>query len=230
MSIIDVARQYHFPPSVIARVIIENVTEFPLPTQKSQTINNQAMDDRIDIDDEQELAVDSSSSAIRNDSMTDCVPDTAPFIDLEGSAKPTFSISNAKQSSLDSSTSSYTSSTKKSSYQKKVIRSALHDPLTILGDSTVIRPIYQSTLSLSIDPSYSLHKLDTFTGLPTASLTRNLGHTTKLALDVWEALEHDPMYGPRHDRMSTIVGIEYELALEELLYSMSTFALTSTLF
>ena len=216
MTIIDVARKFHLPPSVLARLIIENVTEFSQPTPKNQQTQ---VNHKIEMDDEQDLA--DSSSFILNESMEmEGSSDSMPHVN---SAKTNLATSNANtpSSSFDNSTtSSIVSSTKKSSYQKKAIRNALLDPLTILGDTAVIRPMYQSVWTMSFDPSYAIQKPDPFTGLLPKPHNQN---PNKLALDVWEAIEQDPMYGPRHDRISTIVGLEYELALEEHLRSMSKF-------
>ena len=43
---------------------------------------------------------------------------------------------------------------------------------------------------------------------------------TPLALQVAEAIETDPMYGPLHDRERHFVGVEYELVLEFELQSI----------
>jgi len=43
---------------------------------------------------------------------------------------------------------------------------------------------------------------------------------SRLSLEVREAIDSDPMYGPRHDRERHNIGVEYELLLEETLRSM----------
>jgi len=45
---------------------------------------------------------------------------------------------------------------------------------------------------------------------------------TRLAAEVDEALEADVLYGPKHDRWRHIVGVEYEVVLEDRLRSMGT--------
>ena len=40
---------------------------------------------------------------------------------------------------------------------------------------------------------------------------------SRLAQEVAEAIELDPMYGPRHDRERSDIGIEYEELLEKCL-------------
>ena len=44
--------------------------------------------------------------------------------------------------------------------------------------------------------------------------------TTRLAQEVREAINADPMYGPVHDRDRHVVGIEYEVVLEFKLHAM----------
>jgi hypothetical protein len=44
--------------------------------------------------------------------------------------------------------------------------------------------------------------------------------TTRLALEVIEAIDSDPMYGPAHDRQRQLIGVEYEVVLEYVLREM----------
>lgn len=48
--------------------------------------------------------------------------------------------------------------------------------------------------------------------------------TTRLAQEVMEAIDADPMYGPRHDRERSELGVEYEKRLEQTLSNMGKFA------
>lgn len=43
---------------------------------------------------------------------------------------------------------------------------------------------------------------------------------TRLATEIYEAMQSDPMYGPKHDKQRHFLGIEYEVALERELLSM----------
>ena len=45
-------------------------------------------------------------------------------------------------------------------------------------------------------------------------------NTTRLANEVIAAIKSDPLYGPKHDRARHMIGIEYEVILEETLKSM----------
>lgn len=44
--------------------------------------------------------------------------------------------------------------------------------------------------------------------------------TTRLSWEVERAIATDPMYGPSHDQRRHMVGIEYEVLLEEKLKGM----------
>jgi len=45
--------------------------------------------------------------------------------------------------------------------------------------------------------------------------------TTRLAREVADAINADPMYGPRHDKERHMVGVEFEVVLEYKLKSQS---------
>ena len=47
---------------------------------------------------------------------------------------------------------------------------------------------------------------------------------TRLAQEVMEAIDADPMYGPRHDRWRSEIGVEYEKRLEQALAALGKFA------
>lgn len=49
----------------------------------------------------------------------------------------------------------------------------------------------------------------------------NLSPQTRLSQEVEEAIKADPLYGPEHDRARHCIGIEYEVALEQTLETMS---------
>jgi uncharacterized protein (UPF0297 family) len=44
--------------------------------------------------------------------------------------------------------------------------------------------------------------------------------TTRLAKEILDAIESDPLYGPKHDRARHMIGIEFEVILEETLKIM----------
>lgn len=56
-------------------------------------------------------------------------------------------------------------------------------------------------------------------------VSRGPSVTTRLALEVEEAIDADPMYGPIHDRQRHSIGVEYEVVLEDKLQSMGTYVL-----
>jgi len=248
MTIIDVARKFHLPPSVMARVILEQVTDFSfIPTVKANP--ERQNDERNNLNTKTEPILIHSTSfhtslssfTTLNDSYMEIDNNIYDHVDDDDASKARIkdlpkgnqyssSISNLDFSVDDNSIIPPTIPDIKkhsSSYQKKAIRNALHDPFSVLGDTSSIRPMYQGTLAKVVDASYVLQKLDPFTGL-LPSIPSKDGCTNKLTLDVWEATEQDPMYGPRHDRMSAIIGVEYELALEHILRSMSTLIIFSS--
>ena len=47
--------------------------------------------------------------------------------------------------------------------------------------------------------------------------------TTRLAVEVRDAIESDSLYGPLHDKQRHMVGIEYEVVLEHELRERGTF-------
>jgi hypothetical protein len=80
---------------------------------------------------------------------------------------------------------------------KKALAEAMRDPLQHLGRLDVIRPCYRD--------------------LETDTTTT----TTRLAHQVQDAMEADPMYGPKHDKERHSVGVEFEVVLEYKLKAMS---------
>jgi hypothetical protein len=63
---------------------------------------------------------------------------------------------------------------------------------------------------------FNWHRIDPLT----------LKSVTRLAQEVIEAIDADPMYGPSHDRERSEVGVEYEKRLEQILTAMSKFPTT----
>jgi hypothetical protein len=63
---------------------------------------------------------------------------------------------------------------------------------------------------------FDWHRIDPFT----------LKSVTRLAQEVMDAIDADPMYGPIYDRERSEVGVEYEKRLEQILTAMSKFPIT----
>jgi len=106
--------------------------------------------------------------------------------------------------------------TKASTATRKFITESLRHPEKMLGcASTSILPEYMFSEKVSsnvADPVPSSHcdiNDDT-----------NLIPLSRLSLEVREAVNSDPMYGPRSDKERHNVGIEYELLLEHTLKNM----------
>jgi len=64
---------------------------------------------------------------------------------------------------------------------------------------------------------HSWRRIDPFSNQP---IPPPSGPITRLAVEVMEAIDSDPLYGPRQDRERHSVGIEYEIILEQTLSSM----------
>jgi hypothetical protein len=80
--------------------------------------------------------------------------------------------------------------------KKKGLAKAMKDPLNELGTMDVIAPEYHASEKQFAGQSAS---------------------STRLAIQVQEAIDSDPMYGPIHDKERHIVGVEYEVVLEHYL-------------
>lgn len=80
--------------------------------------------------------------------------------------------------------------------KKKGLAKAMKDPMNELGTMDVIAPEYHASEKK-------------FAGQAASS--------TRLAIQVKEAIDSDPMYGPIHDKERHIVGVEYEVVLEHYL-------------
>lgn len=46
---------------------------------------------------------------------------------------------------------------------------------------------------------------------------------TRIAREVTQAINQDPLYGPRHDKQRRVIGLEHEIILEQALHAMSKF-------
>jgi hypothetical protein len=116
---------------------------------------------------------------------------------------------------------------------KKGLTRSMRDPMTVLGDPDIIAPDYRDSERHMQDVKNSKRSVSLgwaegrtwFVGFALLTFSRCYSvfvreSTTRLALEVQEALDADPLYGPKHDRWRHTVGIEYEVALEEMLKSM----------
>lgn len=109
---------------------------------------------------------------------------------------------------------------------KKFITEALRYPAKMLGCATKsILPEYLFSEKLS---SSSTNNFSDSIIVPTSNDEKsdktttmiNLIPLSRLSIEVKEAVESDPLYGPRHDKERHNIGIEYELLLEHTLKSM----------
>jgi len=103
------------------------------------------------------------------------------------------------------------------SFQKKRIKDAMKDPFVKLKFKDVILDQYQSSEPRSKSSTETeCAMIDPFSGLSMDNSTQ----VTRLAREVVEATNSDPLYGPRFDKERNYVGIEYEMILERALRSM----------
>ena len=113
-------------------------------------------------------------------------------------------------------------------YEKKEITKAMRDPLAKLCTVDVILEKYRDSENASVVntntndgeiPSALLVSpiVDPFSGRPMPGSDT----CTRLAREVLEAINSDPLYGPRFDKERNYVGIEYEMKLERALRTMS---------
>ena len=102
-----------------------------------------------------------------------------------------------------------------SSNNRKLVTEAMRDPIGKLGSMNAIAAPYQISEK---NGRGSLVRIDQFSGRPITSPAQDV---TRLALEVLEAVDADPLYGPRYDKERNIVGLEHEILLEQALISMS---------
>ena len=120
---------------------------------------------------------------------------------------------------------------------KKKISEAMRNPIDQLNNSSImldqqyvvednitgaISTHVGSSSAVTTDGTLKMKKVtDPFSGeliqyYPSDKVTR-------LAKEVQEAIHLDPLYGPGSDRERQIIGIEYEIILEQTLLSMSKY-------
>mmetsp|Transcript_9362 Transcript_9362/g.13287 ORF Transcript_9362/g.13287 Transcript_9362/m.13287 type:complete len:301 (-) Transcript_9362:188-1090(-) len=145
-SIIDIARKNNYPPSMIARFIVERVACFP----------------------------DSSSSSINRKNLT------------------------------------------------KVMR----DPMGVLCRSSIIESsskdseCTQRKTEINALDGIARLKVESVNGKGKCGVREENRSSLRLAKEVEDALDADPLYGPRFDKQHNAIGVEYEIYLEQALLAM----------
>ncbi|KAL9188894.1 hypothetical protein ACHAXT_011384 [Thalassiosira profunda] len=169
-SIVTLARKCNYPPSMMARLIVENVA---VPPEKPNNRRGEKA----------------------------------------GSGNNNAATSNSREGGNKSKGTS--------THVKKFVTEALRHPEKVLGcASTAILPEYLFSEKKGAARTEPL--LDQFSGLTLHDEIdgNSLQPLSRLSREVREAIDSDPMYGPRQDRERHNVGIEYELLLEQTLRSM----------
>jgi hypothetical protein len=97
---------------------------------------------------------------------------------------------------------------------KKEITNAMKDPMNLLGTSDVIQSKYRND---ALDKAI----------WSTKHQQQQQSKTTRLAQEVRDIIDSDPMYGPMHDKGRHLIGIEYEVVLEHKLQTIGRFTIIS---
>lgn len=103
-------------------------------------------------------------------------------------------------------------------FEKKKITAVLRDPLKWIDSLDVLVEKYRSS-------NFSVGKkvlVDPFSGENIQVPSENVN---RLALEVLEAINSDPICAPRFDKERQYIGIEYEIMLENALRAISMFVI-----
>ena len=122
---------------------------------------------------------------------------------------------------------------------KKKLSEAMRDPIGKLNSLDILSDPYRASPTSSEGHCHSSNKgaannslsagmerenlvMDPFSG-QVIQYSQTEEPVTRLAKEVQEAICMDPLYGPRSDRERQIIGMEYEIVLEQIIRSMSEF-------
>ena len=184
-SILNLARRCNYPPSMMARLIVENVASSSFSSSSLHLANT--------------TTTTTTAGASLNNKHTNNNLNQVTMT----------KINDASSSSSSSMNDTHSGGSNKSS--KKFLTNALRYPEKTLGDASV-----------SVLPEYLFSERNG----TVATVSRHANHPdgaiplSRLSKEVRHAVDSDPMYGPRHDKVRHNIGIEYELLLEETLQSM----------
>ena len=70
-----------------------------------------------------------------------------------------------------------------------------------------------------------MSSINPFSLLPTTNEKKGM---TRIAREVIQCINKDPLYGPRHDKQRRVIGLEHEIMLEQALYAMGKLIRKST--
>ena len=96
-----------------------------------------------------------------------------------------------------------------------VVTEAMRNPATILSNLDNISPEFHA--------AEAHQQMTRNAAAPRTTMTTTT--TTRLAREVMEAIDSDPLHGPLHERERHFVGVEYEVVLEYQLKSLSKYVL-----
>jgi hypothetical protein len=112
-----------------------------------------------------------------------------------------------------SSSNSDSNSETKRSPSSTMITDAMRNPAKILSSLDNIAPEFHAAEQFGKKPDLTTSGRNTMAALTVT--------TTRLAREVMEAIDSDPLHGPLHERERHFVGVEYEVVLEYQLKSLS---------
>jgi len=100
---------------------------------------------------------------------------------------------------------------------RKSITEAMRDPINKLSLNAISREYIDSE---KVKDDIDQDIVDSFSGSRIVQPGKDNG-TTRLAREVLKAINADPLYGPHSDKARNLVGLEYEMILEEKLRLMN---------
>jgi len=184
-SILNLARRCNYPPSMMARLIVENVASSSFSS--------------------------SFSSSLHLANTTTTTTTAVASLNNKHAYNNLNQVTMTKINDASSSSMNDTNSGGSNKSSKKFLTNALRYPEKTLGDASVsVLPEYLFSERNGTVAIVSRHANHPDGAIPLSRLSREVRH----------AVDSDPMYGPRHDKVRHNIGIEYELLLEETLQSM----------
>jgi hypothetical protein len=90
---------------------------------------------------------------------------------------------------------------------KNLIGDAMRDPVGVMGSASFPREMVKASVLIQYKEGQH-HQID--------------GALSRLASEVKEAQNSDPLHGPENEKRSHLVGVEYEVVLEQQLRALGT--------
>ena len=220
-SILELAKQINYPPYLLCRLIVERLTTIGSSnnshnSSKNNTTQNGGHDHRRNIINGKQPASFSAAAAAAATTTT-------------ATKSETTTSGGSKQQQQQQQQQPNTSKPLKPTKNKTTLIMAMRDPIKILGDMSILRPEYLiSEPSNNTNQRRQQHQQQQQQLHSTANSKSDTTSTTRLAQTVKDAIDNDPMYGPKHDHDRHFIGIEYEVLLESKLKEIGIPFITET--